>query len=382
LEIAMHSTKWLMMVAGVGLCTLLVDANRAEAQRFGPPRGGGFDPESRWADLTQSTGGSGDTLQLERLPPDARERLRRLATFTGQAPLPESGILTKAQYIDYVQRGIQGMKEKGMGGGEGGGPGMGGPGMGGPGGPPRTGFPNNSSEDILSRFQEYDKNQDGKLSMDEAPTRTRGAFANFDANKDGLLDLQEYTQLRQSVYAMPSGGPPGASGAPPGKAMNIAAPAWPQTPTPAVAASSTSTVTAPANKTVDPTLIAYRYGKIPKEAPTWFSDLDTDKDGQIGMYEWKKAGRDMAEFAALDLNNDGFVTPEEWLRAQKLTQERQKNDELVASVTENNTVPEAISGSRSSLSEGTSRGPWGSRSSKDKEGSDRKDNKRGFPFKK
>src|SRR5262249_34213124 len=134
---------------------------------------------------------------------------------------------------------------------------------------------------------------------------------------------------------------------------------------------------------------------IPKEAPSWFTDLDTDRDGQIGLYEWKKAGKDMAEFASLDLNNDGFITAEEWLRSQKLTQERAHQDELVASVTEGSNVPEpSTSSSRSS--ERGSRGPWGGSSrgsrdsgsskeggsdrSKESGGSDRGDRKRGgFP---
>lgn len=39
---------------------------------------------------------------------------------------------------------------------------------------------------------------------------------------------------------------------------------------------------------------------------------DTDNDGQIGLYEWRRfAGHTLKEFRELDRNDDGFVTPAE-----------------------------------------------------------------------
>lgn len=58
----------------------------------------------------------------------------------------------------------------------------------------------------------------------------------------------------------------------------------------------------------------YRAGKLPKGLPPWFEQLDTDKDGQIGLYEWRKAGKSLEEFAEIDANGDGFITFEEALR--------------------------------------------------------------------
>src|SRR5262249_15447941 len=47
--------------------------------------------------------------------------------------------------------------------------------------------------------------------------------------------------------------------------------------------------------------------------PDWFAKLDTDKDGQIGLYEWLAAKKPIDEFKDMDRNGDGFLTPEEVL---------------------------------------------------------------------
>jgi hypothetical protein len=61
----------------------------------------------------------------------------------------------------------------------------------------------------------------------------------------------------------------------------------------------------------------HRAGKLPKGLPDWFARLDTDGDGQIGLYEWKAAGRSLDEFRKIDRNGDGLITVEEALRAVK-----------------------------------------------------------------
>src|SRR5262249_26447868 len=73
----------------------------------------------------------------------------------------------------------------------------------------------------------------------------------------------------------------------------------------------------PAEEEKRPTV--YRVGNLPKELPPWFTELDTDKDAQVGLYEWLAAGRSAAEFQAMDRNGDGFLTVEEVLRYQKAT---------------------------------------------------------------
>ena len=37
-----------------------------------------------------------------------------------------------------------------------------------------------------------------------------------------------------------------------------------------------------------------RAGKLPKDGlPTWFKELDTDGDGQVALFEWRKAGKNL-----------------------------------------------------------------------------------------
>lgn len=50
----------------------------------------------------------------------------------------------------------------------------------------------------------------------------------------------------------------------------------------------------------------------PMQLPEQYRSKDTNKDGQIGMYEWPK--NDYATFRKLDLNRDGFLTAEELTR--------------------------------------------------------------------
>ena len=40
----------------------------------------------------------------------------------------------------------------------------------------------------------------------------------------------------------------------------------------------------------------YRAGKLPTGMPDWFDRLDTDRDGQVGLYEWVKDKRSVEEF--------------------------------------------------------------------------------------
>ena len=61
---------------------------------------------------------------------------------------------------------------------------------------------------------------------------------------------------------------------------------------------------------------AIRYGKLPPGLPGWFVTYDTDRDGQISLYEWRQERRPMEEFAEMDRNGDFLLTAPELLRFQ------------------------------------------------------------------
>ena len=80
-------------------------------------------------------------------------------------------------------------------------------------------------------------------------------------------------------------------------------------------------------------VIALRYGKLPKDLqdqlPEWFETYDYDKDGQIALWEWRKAGQPIAEFEEYDLNKDGFITPDEYMRYKHKDAEERKLAALI-----------------------------------------------------
>jgi len=49
--------------------------------------------------------------------------------------------------------------------------------------------------------------------------------------------------------------------------------------------------------------------KVTVKLPDQYRSKDADRDGQIGLYEWPRS--DYAGFQRLDLNGDGFLTPQE-----------------------------------------------------------------------
>lgn len=65
----------------------------------------------------------------------------------------------------------------------------------------------------------------------------------------------------------------------------------------------------------DPRPMVVRYGNLPKELPKWWPDVDADRDAQLSLYEWRTSGRKVDDFTTLDLNGDGYLTAEEYLRA-------------------------------------------------------------------
>jgi Ca2+-binding EF-hand superfamily protein len=230
--------------------------------------------------------------------PMALSMFDRVAQRTGNT----TGQITREQFVAYVD---QRVAEKSSGGSSGysrspsspGGP----PGM-----PPssrsdrgRASAP--SQEDMVNQwaegtFRRYDANGDGLLNYDEMPDTLRAERDHWDKNKDGFIDLNEYKEYFKARMAQRMA-ERGSSGFNP-----LTPPEWglPNGPPPI--------------EDDDRKPVVYRAGKLPKELPAWFAQLDTDNDGQIGLYEWKESGRSLDEFQEMDRNNDGFLTVEEVLR--------------------------------------------------------------------
>lgn len=205
---------------------------------FGPPSGGpggggprgGMDPERGWMMLQRLTNSTGETVDLGAIPPQTRDWLKGMTERTGGIPLPESGVWTKAQYLDHFTRSEAARAATSASSGNNG---PGGDRMSrGPGGPGSWGGGG------------FDPNNGGGWG-------------------GGWGDMQRPAEKKEAEEERP---------------------------------------------------VAMRYGKLPKDLPSWFEDYDTDKDGQVGLYEWRKAGKPMADFTAMDLNGDGFVTADEYLR--------------------------------------------------------------------
>ncbi len=205
----------------------------------GPGRG--MDPEQRWKILQNLTGSTGDTVDLSKIPPQTQTMLKSFAERTGDLPLPETGIMTKAAFFDHVAQ--SDARKASMSGG----------------GDPRS------------------------MSMD--PNGYGRGRENWGGGGPGGWN----------------GGGPGGYG--PG-GWNPGGNWDPNNPNGRFER----------RETEEERPVAMRYGKLPQGLPGWYDELDTDTDGQVSLYEWRKGQKKMDEFLEMDLNGDGLVTADEYLR--------------------------------------------------------------------
>ena len=148
------------------------------------------------------------------------------------------------------------------------------------------------AEQSSKMFRRYDQNNDGKLAGEELPESLREQAPKWDRNRDGGIDADEYRNYYQTRLQVVSD----------------------------KVASGEIPIKLPKGETVQG-LIDKEGGPRPgggakpaKAAPplpAWFAEYDTDKDGQVGLYEWRRKDKWIADFAAMDRNGDGYLTPAE-----------------------------------------------------------------------
>jgi hypothetical protein len=142
-------------------------------------------------------------------------------------------------------------------------------------------------------FKHLDRDKNGVLTEMEMPPTLRADLKRWDRNQDGWINLEEYrpyfAQRLDRVYRRWQ-----QRSEKPLPPLDIPQPAEER---PSVA----------------------RAGKLPLGLPAWFDQLDEDRDGQIALHEWRKAGWPLDEFQQLDINDDGFLEPREVLNRVNFT---------------------------------------------------------------
>jgi EF hand len=260
---------------------------------FGGPGGGppgmgmgGFNPEM----LFDRFANGKDVIRRADLDERGQRFFDRFAPMMGIT----NGELTREQFRQGMARGMQMMQSGQLPGGMT----IGAPGAG-------AGGPGMDQQDrdrrTEQRFQQMDQNQNGVLEFDEMSDNLKAERDKYDLNHDGVIDLNEYKAYMQARRDSQS-----QSGENRGGPGGIGLPGLPpQLPPPE------------SEERQRPTI--YRAGNLPRDFP--YARLDTDLDGQIGLYEWKAGGMRIGEFLTMDLNGDGFLTVEEFYRWRKQSQE-------------------------------------------------------------
>lgn len=143
-----------------------------------------------------------------------------------------------------------------------------------------------ANEDADRAFRVLDRDGDGVLAPAEFTAKLRDDRLKADADGNGRIDRDEYRGYFNQR--------------------------------------ATAAAEAAASKAADGGKSSNRPSK--NGLPDWFADLDADKDGQIALSEWRKAGRAIALYLEMDLDSDGLLTKEEYQRFARQKDQAEAND--------------------------------------------------------
>jgi len=244
----------------------------------GGPGGGGFGGGKGGKGGMRDPGAMFDRLANGKTtisPADVDPRMQGMFTSMGI-----TGPVTRDQFMGLMQ---QRMASR-MNGGPGGVPA--------PAAAPDPFSPENIAARAAQEFANLDKNGDGLLNNDEMSDTLRAERDKWDSNHDGFIDLNEFkayytARIQQTKDELSQGNGSGSDDS------------------------------ASKQQEEDKRPVVYRAGKLPKNIPAWFAELDTNNDAQVALYEWKVSGRPLEEFQKMDRNSDGFLTVEEVLKYQE-----------------------------------------------------------------
>ena len=204
-----------------------------------------------------------------------------------------NGKFTREQFSKYMEQRMQMFQKGGFGGG-----------------PPRRGGPDSSV------FKKYDTNGDGSLNETEIkgmPSENQDFKDNwrkYDGDKNGLISLDEfnsYLSARDQATRDQKDGDRknGDTKTAEKKDDKKDGDKKPE--------DQPSVTRIEIEEVENNTVVVYYKGKLPKDLPEWFTQLDTNNDGQVSLMEWLKGNKAASEFLKMDRNDDGLLTAEEVL---------------------------------------------------------------------